>query len=258
MNTREASGDIVLPTRGGKGVRVAVLDSGINGQHSHVGRVAGGVHVRRREDGGLDIEKDYRDLLGHGTAVAGVIRAKAPDVELYAVRVFDRELRTHAEVVATAIRWSVEQGMDIVNISLGTEREESREVLQEACDEASRSGVILIAAAEDREQNWFPASFANVIAVAADQRCAWDEHFYFPDQAVAFRAHPSPRPLPGRPQQFNLRGHSFAAAHITARVATILESNKLDENPQVRLQEVVKVLIAQSTPVTQMADHLSA
>jgi subtilisin len=258
MNALEASGDVALPTEGGKGVHVAVLDSGINGQHSHVGRVAGGVRVRQREDGGLDFDVDYRDLLGHGTAVAGVIRAKAPDVELYAVRVFDRELRTHAEVVAAAIRWSVEQGMDIVNISLGTEREESREVLQEACDEASRSGVILIAAADDREENWFPASFANVIAVAAGERCAWDRHFHCPGEAVAFRAHPSPRPLPGRPQQFNLRGHSFAAAHITARVARILEGNKLDESPHARLQKVVKLLIAQATPVTQMADHLSA
>lgn len=252
MNSNDLSAGINLPIRGGKGVRVALLDSGVNAHHSHVREVAGGVHVRWREDGSLEFDPDCRDVLGHGTAVAGVIRAKAPEVELYAVRVFERELRTHAAVVAAAIRWAVEHGMHVVNISLGTERQDHRELLQAACDEACRQGVILIAASED-ERECFPASFASVIAVAGDERCAWDEYFYCPDGAVPFRAHPSPRPLPGRPQRFNLRGHSFAAAHITACVARILE-----EKPQARCDEVVQLLIAQATPLEQGAARLRA
>lgn len=253
MNSRDRSAGIDLPHKGAQGVRVAVLDSGINALHSHVRQVAGGVHVRRRGDGSLEFDPDFRDLLGHGTAVAGVIRAKAPEVELYAVRVFDRELRTQAAVVAAAIGWALEHGMHVVNISLGTERAEHREILQDACDEAIRHGMILVAAAGDEEQEWFPASFHNVIAVAGDERCAWDEHFYCPGQAVPFRAHPSPRPLPGRPQSLNLRGHSFAAAHITARVARILR-----QKPLARHEEIVEVLIAQATPIAQAAARLRA
>jgi subtilase family protein len=253
MNSRDPSADVELPDKGGKGVRVAVLDSGVNSQHSHVQSVAGGVHLRWQENGSLEPDADYRDLLGHGTAVAGVIRAKAPEVELYAVRVFDRELRTHAAVVAAAIRWAVEHGMHAVNISLGTERDEHREILQAACDEASRSGVILVAASEGNEKEWFPASFANVIAVAGDERCGWSEHFYCPGEAVPFRAHPSPRPLPGRPQKFNLRGHSFAAAHITARVAQILT-----EKQPARHEEIVQFLIERATPAPQLAGRLPA
>ena len=253
MNSRDLSLDAELPDKGGKGVRVAVLDSGVNAQHSHVQRVAGGVHVRWQEDGSLELDSDYRDLLGHGTAVAGVIRAKAPEVELYAVRVFDRELRTHATVVAAAIRWAVEHGMHAVNVSLGTARDEHREIFQAACDEASRRGVILVAASEANEREWFPASFANVIAVAGDERCGWDEHFYCPGSAVPFRAHPSPRPLPGRPQKFNLRGHSFAAAHITARVAQILA-----EKQPARHEEVVRLLVERAAPAAQLEGRLRA
>jgi hypothetical protein len=211
------------------------------------------VHVQWRDDGSIAFAPDYRDLLGHGTAVAGVIRAKAPEAELYAVRVFDRELRTHAVVVAAAIRWAVEQGMNVVNISLGTEREENRELLREACEEASQRGVILVAASEGSEREWFPATFANVIAVAGDERCAWDEYFSCPDEPVLFRAHPSPRPLPGRPQSRNLRGHSFAAAHITASVARVL-----GDNPQARQEEIVQLLIARATPTAQVFDRLRA
>lgn len=252
MSSPDLANGIALRSHGGKGVRVALLDSGVNAHHSHVREVAGGVHVRWREDGSLEFDPDYGDVLGHGTAVAGVIRTKAPEVELYAVRVFDRELRTHAAVVAAAIRWAVEHGMQVVNISLGTERQEHRELLQEACDEACRRGVMLVAASED-ERECFPASFAGVIAVAGDERCAWDEYFYCPDSGVRFRAHPSPRPLPGRPQRFNLRGHSFAAAHITACVARILE-----ERPPARHEEIVQLLIAQATPTEQAAARLRA
>jgi Subtilase family len=253
MNPPDLGAAIKLPNRGGKGVRVAILDSGINAQHSHVREVAGGVHIRWRDDGSLELDADYRDLLGHGTAVAGVIRAKAPEAELYAIRVFDRELRTHAAVVATAIRWAVEHHMHAVNISLGTERDEHREILQAACDQASRSGVILVAAAEGNEREWFPASFANVIAVAGDERCGWDEHFYCPGSIVPFRAHPSPRPLPGRPQKFNLKGHSFAAAHITARVAQILA-----ERQPAHHQGIVQFLIERAVPTAQLAGRVPA
>jgi hypothetical protein len=243
----------MLPANGGKGVRVAVLDSGINALHSHVREVAGGVHVRWREDRTVDFDPDYRDLLGHGTAVAGVIRTKAPEVELYAVRVFERELRTHAAVVAGAIRWSVQHGMQVVNISLGTEREESRDLLKAVCDEAAGDGAILVVASEDNERECFPASFPGVIAVTGDAACAWDEHFFCPHNAVPFRAHPSPRPLPGRPQSRNLRGHSFAAAHITARVACILA-----EKPHTRREEVIELLTAQAAPTEEAAARLRA
>ncbi len=253
MNSRELAPDIVLPTKGGKGVRVAVLDSGINAPHSHVREVVGGVHVRWHEDATLEFDADYRDLLGHGTAVAGVIRAKAPEVELYAVKVFHRELRTHAVVVAEGIRWTIQHGMHVVNVSLGTEQEEHRGQLQSACDEAARCGVILVAASEDNERAWFPASFPSVIAVAGDAACAWDEYFFYSDHAVPFRAHPSPRPLPGRPQARNLRGHSFAAAHITARVACILA-----EKPQASKEEVIELLRAQATSAAPAATRLPA
>lgn len=253
MNSPTLPPEIVLPTKGGKGVCVAVLDSGINGLHSHVREVTGGVHVRWREDRSVDFDPDYRDLLGHGTAVAGVIRAKAPEVELYAVRVFERELRTHAAVVAEAIRWAIQRGMHVVNISLGTEQEESRDLLKAVCDEAARDGVILVAASDDDERECFPASFPGVIAVAGDAACAWDEHFFCPNNAVPFRAHPSPRPLPGRPQSCNLRGHSFAAAHITARVACILA-----EKPHTRREELIEFLTAQATPTEEAAARLRA
>jgi subtilisin len=216
--------DQVFPERTGAGVRVAIVDSGINPSHSHVQSVAGGVHISSDANGHLKFDHHWHDPLGHGTAVAGVIRAYAPHAELYAVRVFDRTLTTHAQILAAAIRWAAEQQIHVVNVSLSTANPRWGALLQEACDRSDRAGTIVIAAADGETAGLFPACFQKVIAVAADEGCAWGEYAACAGNLVQFRAHPAPRPLPGRPQGRNLRGHSFAAAHLTGLAVRVLEA----------------------------------
>jgi subtilisin family serine protease len=83
----------------GRGVRIAVIDSGVFATHPHVGGVAGGVAIT------LDGTEhgDFVDRLGHGTAVAAAIKEKAGDAEIYAVKVFDRTLSTSVATLVRAI-----------------------------------------------------------------------------------------------------------------------------------------------------------
>ncbi|MBZ5700764.1 MAG: S8 family serine peptidase [Acidobacteriia bacterium] len=233
---------INLSAGSGKGVKVAVIDSGINAQHSHVQRVAGGVRILLGPGGALEFLPDWQDSLGHGTAIAGVLRAKAPDVELYSVKVFDRQLRTQAEIVAAAIRWAADNRMDIANCSLGTAEAAHRPLLQRACEYAAGRGVIVVAASESPDAELFPACLPGVISVAGDENCGWDEFYACGRGTPAFRAHPSPRPLPGRPQERNLRGHSFAAAHIAACLVRLCE-----QLPPAERHRVSGILLANSS-----------
>src|SRR5271156_2231730 len=98
-----------------KPLRIAVIDSGVNPSHPHITRV----------DGGWP-RNDFLDRLGHGTAVMAAIQEKAPGAEYFAVRVFDRELRTNIDALVGAIQWSIDQQMDIVNLSLGTSKHAER------------------------------------------------------------------------------------------------------------------------------------
>ena len=91
------------PAATGRGVRVAVIDSGVHAGHPHVGAVEGGVSFAA--DGARGV--DAVDRLGHGTAVAAAIREKAPDATLVPVKVFDRELRATADALVAAIDWAV-------------------------------------------------------------------------------------------------------------------------------------------------------
>ena len=96
-------------------VRVGIIDSGVHHDHPHIGGIKGGGHIS-----GGRLSEDYTDRLGHGTAVTAAIHEKAPEAELFAIKVFDRSLTTNIETLVSALEWCVEHRMDVVNMSLGT------------------------------------------------------------------------------------------------------------------------------------------
>jgi len=217
----------------GKGVKVALIDSGVNPAHSHVERVSGGISFTLREGDEIIRGADYQDRIGHGTALAGIFRKKAPGVELYAVKIFDRTLRAHAKILEKAIEWALEEGMKVINLSLGTSNPIHEEPLRALCDEAESQKVLIIASGFPGQRHSYPAVFPNVIGAAGDERCSWNSYFYMEGDPVPFRAHPQPRPIPGIPQERNFKGHSFASAHIGALVTCLLERYPTADRAQV-------------------------
>ena len=89
----------------GAGVRVCILDSGIELDHPLVGRVDHSVAVLRNEEGELEVLDDAEgDLCGHGTACAGVIRGIAPEAELYSVRVLGSGFKGSGDVLVAGLQ----------------------------------------------------------------------------------------------------------------------------------------------------------
>jgi len=212
-----------LSTATGAGVRVALIDSGINARHSHVGFLAGGVAFSLTTAGLVQEHEDYSDRIGHGTALAGILRAKAPAVELYAVKIFTDRLAASITILEAALRWAVKQRMNLINLSLGTANADHRTRLSEIVTQVNASGALLVASSPPGRMDIFPAALPGVIGVAGDDTCGWSEHRYITDDPIPFRAHPCPRPLPGPAQAHNFRGHSFASAHLSALLALLVE-----------------------------------
>jgi subtilisin family serine protease len=209
----------------GRGVRVAVVDSGIHAEHPHVGSVAGGIAIT--DDG---VEIDTTDRVGHGTAVAGAIREKAPEAELFAVKVFDRALSTTVSRIVRAIRWSADAGAHIINLSLGTQRAEHAATLSAAVAYAAGRGSLVVAAAESDGIAWLPGSLPGVLAVRLDWSCPRDRVRVI-DSVSGPRVFASgfPRPIPGVPPDANLKGISFAVANTAGIAALACESRTFPE-----------------------------
>lgn len=201
-------------------VVVAVLDSGINPDHPHVGPVAGGVALP--PDGSE--HEDWADRLGHGTAVAAVIREKAPATTLLAVRIFERGLTTNAEVLIRAIDWAVEHGARLVNLSLGTANPAHEPALRLALERALAQGALVVAAAEHEGARWLPGALPGAVGVVLDWSCPRDAVRVgrLSDGRAVLVASGFPRPIPGVPPERNLSGISFAVANATGVLARLL------------------------------------
>jgi hypothetical protein len=188
-------------------MKIAIIDSGIHPGHPHVGHIAGAVEITLAGEG-----QDAIDRLGHGTAVAGAIREKAPEAELYAVKVFDRRLAANIEIILRALAWCREHGMDLVNLSLGTGNPSHRDGFLRVLGD----DLVVVSAA-----NFLPGSLPGVIGVAPDPACPRDVFRY---GAGVFHASPYPRPIPGVPVARNLQGASFAVANMTGLAARALRN----------------------------------
>jgi subtilisin family serine protease len=212
--------DAPFAEKTGRGVVVAVLDSGVHASHPHVGDALIG-----RSFADTASASDFVDRIGHGTAVAAAIREKAPGAEILAVKIFDRQLATNVNVLADAIVWSADAGARLINLSLGTANYANADRLADAVQHARTRGALVVSARESNEVSWLPGSLPGVVGVVADTACERNEVEITmrAGDVPLFSASPYPRPIPGVPPERNLRGVSFAVANVTGFLARALE-----------------------------------
>jgi subtilisin len=163
------SADWAFGDRSGAGVRVAVIDSGIDVEHPAVGGVAEAVAFeldRSQPDDVRVTEGPHDDLYGHGTACAGIIRSLAPQVELISLRVLGRNLKGSAHVFAHALDWCLHHDVQIASLSLSTSNEDYFETFHDLVDQALRARLMLVCAMNNEPRTTIPSEFAGVFSVA--------------------------------------------------------------------------------------------
>jgi subtilisin len=208
----------------GRGVRVAVIDSGIDAAHPAVaGPVNGYLAISEEADQLVYDTEPHSDAYGHGTACAGIIRSIAPECELYSIKVLGSALRGRGEIFAAGLRWAIENGMHICNLSLGTTKKDFFAVLHELTDQAYFRNVLLVTAANNTSIPSFPSVYASVLSVAAHTGNDPYLFYYNPQPPVEFGAPGIDVRIPWlKSEWITATGNSFAAPHITGIVARIL------------------------------------
>jgi subtilisin len=207
----------------GAGVRVCVVDSGVDA-HPKVGPVQRAVHVRVGEDGAPEIEDDDAgDLSGHGTACAGIIRTFAPECELVSVRVLGDQATGTGDVLLAGLRWAVDQGFEVINLSLSTRRQRYLEVLHALADKAYFARSVLVASAHNLLVESFPWRFSSVLSVASHERADPFAFFYNPRPPVEFFGRGIDVEVAwSGGQEIRVTGNSFATPHLAGLCALIL------------------------------------
>jgi hypothetical protein len=235
----------------GRGVRVAVIDSGIEADHP---QLAGAID----EAGGVELSVDpsgvvtrtggpHRDVYGHGTACAGIIHALAPDAMITSVRVLDEGLRGRAAAFHAGLTWAVDEEFDVINLSLGAAKREWALAFHDTCDRGYFANSFIVTAANNIHRDSFPSLFASVTSVASNTS----------DDPLRFHFNPEP------PTEFLARGidvevpwlggstivttgNSFAAPHIAGFAALIKA-----KHPELRPFQIKTALWAASANVRE-------
>lgn len=209
------------PFQNGSGVRlrIGVIDTGVNPWHSHVRGEVQGCRIYLDGEGRIAEDGNFSDLLGHGTAVAGLLRLGLPDAEIFAVAAFSQSLSSYPSLVARAVLRAAAAGCGILNMSLGMLPGPGGDILAEACAAALDAGCVIVAAGDPCRPGLLPAALPGVMGVVADDRLApgvveMDHGRSYPYSACGY-----PRALAGLPSGVNLWGNSFACARVTVDTA---------------------------------------
>jgi subtilisin len=242
----------------GRGVRVAVVDSGIDTEHPALkGKVR--ESVQAVPDNGQIVFKPSTsgDQAGHGTACAGIITSIAPEVELYSVKVLGPNASGSGEMFLMGVDYAIKQKMQVVNLSLGTTKRDFWGPMHELLDRAYREHVMLVAAANNLPQASSPSIFSSSL-ISVVKRAGGDPfNFGYQYGEVIELIAPGVQietTWPGGGYR-QLTGNSFACPYIAGIVALILEAR-----PSLTPFQVKSILyaVAQRNQAKAERERLSA
>ncbi|MDX6403813.1 MAG: hypothetical protein QOH70_1268 [Blastocatellia bacterium] len=156
--------DALWAGRTGRGVRVAVVDSGIDTEHPDLkGKVRESVEAVA-EDGKIEFRPSTSgDQAGHGTACAGIIASVAPEAELYSVKVLGPKASGSGDMFLVGLDYAIKQKFQIINLSLGTTKRDFFAPLHELLDRAYQSGSIVVSAANNLPYPSYPSIFSSSV-----------------------------------------------------------------------------------------------
>jgi subtilisin family serine protease len=232
----------------GTGVRVAVIDSGVEADHPQLGDCVdndNGIAFGVQNGEVVSRTGPHADAFGHGTACTGIIHALAPKSRVTSVKVLGTGLRGKGAAFLAGLNWAVEEGFDVINLSLGTRKREWALAFHEVCDRAYFGNSFVVTAANNVQRRSYPSLYASVTSVACN---LGDDPYRFhfnpepPTEFLARGIDVDVAWLDG--QSIRTTGNSYAAPHIAGLVALIRS-----KHPGLRPFQLKTVLWATSANV---------
>ena len=213
--------------RTGKGVSVAVIDSGIDANHPELrGKVKESVEARMENARVIFEKSETGDSAGHGTACAGIISKIAPEAEFYSIKVLGAGGLGEGYAFLAGLEYAIKNRCRIVNLSLGTTKPQFFAPLHDLLDRAYQAGCIVVAAANNLPQPSFPSVFSSsLISVSKHEKTDPFNFGFRYGEIIELIAPGVNVRTPWLNNGYrNLTGNSFACPHIVGIIALLLET----------------------------------
>lgn len=213
--------------RTGRGVSIAVIDSGIDAGHPDLqGKVKASVEARADNKRVVFDESEAGDSAGHGTACASIISRIAPEAEFYSIKVLGAGGLGDGIAFLAGLEYAVKNRYQIINLSLGTTKPQFFAPLHDLLDRAYQAGCIVVAAANNLPQPSFPSVFSSSLISVSKHEDADPFNFGFRYGEVIELTAPgvNVRTAWLNNSHKSLTGNSFACPHIVGIIALLLEN----------------------------------
>ena len=226
LDLKKAFQGIMLAT--GNGVRVAVVDSGVNPRFPALRGRDGPVFDCKQGKDGLELTKLDKafnsDRTGHGSLVQSCLVSVAPDAQVDHFRVLDDQNFSDSSLLCYVLDHIIESGYKVINVSLGTSSEYHLPWLVSLMKRAYEANVVVVAACSN-VGNWlYPATFTYCVSVNAMLAAHAMQIRFHEASVVEFSAMGVNVPVAGpSDQSLFVSGSSYAAAHVSGLCARILE-----------------------------------
>lgn len=242
----------------GKGITVAVIDSGIDQEDPRMRGVdVTGWRIQLNATGHAAIGADFHDDNGHGTDIAAAVLRMAPEARIVGIKIMDRRLYTSADLMAAGIETAFRHGAHIINLSAGTPNMGKALLLRDCCAMAAESGAVVLAAAHPKGERAYPADLPETVGVATHRDCPLEKVYYFGPRRFPrsewgnltdkFLTHGHDYRGPDQEQRV-FKGSGIATAYLAGRFACLREA--VQDQPAQGLIDMMRQLAL--TPVPEI------
>jgi hypothetical protein len=223
--------------------KIAIIDSGIEFSHEKlITAKISGLTIHSAEDGLIKyLPNEFNDVGGHGTAIASIIHKIVPDIELVAVKLSSYSGIITEELLVEGIEYCMqENSIQLINISLGIATNTPISQLFETCKKAYERNIYIVASSHNYPGlECYPASFPNVIGVTAGYVRSKLEYKYIKEGNMNIIAKGTTARMAWVNNGYRITsGTSFATAHFSGILATILRENPFSSRE--RIDELIK------------------
>ncbi len=215
-------------TATGRGVKVAIIDSGIDEGHPDLtGHIASSVEARLDDKRIVFDPSTSGDSAGHGTACAGIIARIAPDARLYSIKVLGAAGLGDGHAFLAALEYAIKERFAVINLSLGTTKPQFFSPLHDLLDRAYQAGCIVVAAANNLPHPSFPSIFSSslISVIKSEETDPLKFGFHFGEVIELTAPGVNIRTAWLENGYRTLTGNSFACPHVVGVIARLLEKH---------------------------------